>query len=112
VLVFGRWAWVTYSAQIAQVVGEVVVAPPWELHAFVVPAAKRSRLVARRGRLEKGYDVPWRDPAASEVAQMQQGGEDGVGHQRLSRQGGSEVEGHKASGTNVLSGMAFPLPFG
>jgi hypothetical protein len=38
------------SAQIAQVVGGVVVAAPWELHAFVVPAAMCSRLVARRGR--------------------------------------------------------------
>jgi hypothetical protein len=51
-LAFGRSAWATYSAQIAQVVGEVIVAPPWELHAFVVPAAICSRLglVTRRGR--------------------------------------------------------------
>jgi hypothetical protein len=36
--------------QIAQVVGGVVVAAPWELHAFVVPAAMCSHLVARCGR--------------------------------------------------------------
>jgi hypothetical protein len=35
VLAFGRSAWATYSAQITQVVDKVVVAPPWELHAFI-----------------------------------------------------------------------------
>jgi hypothetical protein len=38
------------SMQIAQVVDSVVVAAPWELHAFVMPAAMCSRLVARCGR--------------------------------------------------------------
>ena len=38
------------SAQIAQVAGGVVMAAPWELYAFDVPAAMCSRLVARRGR--------------------------------------------------------------
>ena len=44
-LAFGRSVWVTYSAQIAQIVGEVVVAPPWELHAFVIVSLLRSARV-------------------------------------------------------------------
>jgi len=46
---FGRPAQATHDARIVQVVGEVVVAPPLELHAFVVPAATCSRLAARCG---------------------------------------------------------------
>jgi hypothetical protein len=38
------------SAQIAQVMGGVVVAAPWELHAFVMPAVMCWRLAAWHGR--------------------------------------------------------------
>jgi hypothetical protein len=37
---FGHSARATHDAQIAQVVGDVVVAAPWERRAFFVPATK------------------------------------------------------------------------
>jgi hypothetical protein len=42
------------SAQIAQVMGDVVVAAPWELYVFVVPAAMCSRLVALCAGRQRG----------------------------------------------------------